>query len=122
MSRSYAAVTTFRTVTRETEFKGVKMMPGDKVRMSTAITSRDPEAWTNPNEVDFNRKPGHLAYGSSSHRCMGTPLARRAHIIAMDPLLTEVTAIRVAPDGASPYSLGHILKVTARPAWWCMQA
>src|SRR3546814_8528777 len=59
MMRAYAAVTTFRTVTRETEFKGVKMMPGDKVAMSTAITSRDPEAWTNPNEVDFNRKPGH---------------------------------------------------------------
>src|SRR3546814_5008481 len=50
MMRAYAAVTTFRTVTRETEFKGVKMMPGDKVAMSTAITSRDPETWTNPNE------------------------------------------------------------------------
>src|SRR3546814_20574478 len=77
MMRAYAAVTTFRTVTRETEFKGVKMMPGDKVAMSTAITSRDPEAWTNPHEVDFNRKPGHLAFGSSSHRCLGMHLARR---------------------------------------------
>src|SRR3546814_16705415 len=76
MMRAYAAVTTFRTVTRETEFKGVEMMPGDKVAMSTAITSRDPEAWTNPNEVDFNRKPGHLAFGSSSHRCLGMHLAR----------------------------------------------
>src|SRR3546814_13330342 len=40
MMRAYAAVTTFRTVTRATEFKGVKMMPGDKVAMSTAITSK----------------------------------------------------------------------------------
>src|SRR3546814_841796 len=99
MMRAYAAVTTFRTVTRETEFKGVKMMPGDKVAMSTAITSRDPEAWTNPNEVDFNRKPGHLAFGSSSHRCLRMHFARRELIIAMETMLTELPERSEEHDG-----------------------
>src|SRR5690606_26362472 len=33
MLRAYAAVTTYRTVTRETEFRGVKMLPGDRIAM-----------------------------------------------------------------------------------------
>src|SRR3546814_2480554 len=46
MKRAYEAVTTFRTVNRDTECKGVKMMPGDKVAIYTAITQPDPDEWT----------------------------------------------------------------------------
>src|SRR3546814_14485213 len=101
------------------------MMPGDKVAMSTAITSRDPEAWTNPNEVDFNRKPGHLAFGSSSHRCLGMHLARRELIIAMETMLTELPEFRVDPDGEVPFWLGSEERrvgkecvITCRSRWW----
>lgn len=118
MLRAYAAVTTYRTVTRETEFKGVRMMPGDKVAMSTSITARDPEAWPDPNRVDFNRKPAHLAFGSSSHRCLGMHLARRELIIALETMLRELPEFRLDPEGKVPFWLGNIIQVKALPLIW----
>lgn len=85
--RAYATVTTFRTVTVPTEFGGVKMMPGDKVAMSTMLTGRDPEAWENPDEIRFDRKPRHLTFGGASHRCLGIHLARQEIQIAIDEML-----------------------------------
>jgi len=118
MMRAYAAVTTYRTVTRETEFRGVKMLPGDRIAMSTSITARDPEAWPEPNRIDFDRKPGHLAFGSSSHRCLGMHLARRELIIAIETMLAELPEFRVDPQAEVPFWLGNIIQVKALPLVW----
>lgn len=118
MMRAYAAVTTFRTVTREIEFRGVKMMPGDKVAMSTALTSRDPEAWPDPNKVDFDRRPGHLAFGSSTHRCLGMHLARRELIIGIETMLSELPPFRVDSEAKVPMWLGSIIQCRALPLIW----
>ncbi len=118
MLRAYAAVTTFRTVTRETDFRGVKMMPGDKVAMSTAVSSRDPEAWDQPNEVKFDRKPAHLAFGSSSHRCLGMHLARRELIIALETILEALPNFRIDPSKAVPMWMGHIIQCRELPLVW----
>ncbi|MDB5687874.1 MAG: hypothetical protein JWR77_2463, partial [Rhizorhabdus sp.] len=118
MMRAYAAVTTYRTVTQETEFRGVKMMPGDKIAMSTSLSSRDPEAWPQPNIVDFDRKPGHLAFGSSSHRCLGMHLARRELIIAIETMLAELPEFRVDPTQEVPMWLGNIIQCQSLPLVW----
>jgi cytochrome P450 len=118
MLRAYAAVTTYRTVKQEVEFRGVKMMPGDKIAMSTAISSRDPEAWPEPNIIDFDRKPGHLAFGSSSHRCLGMHLARRELIIALETILAELPEFRIAPGKDVPMWLGNIIQCQALPLVW----
>jgi cytochrome P450 len=98
MLRAYAAVTTFRTCTRETEFRGVKMRPGDKIAMSTALTGLDPEAYEAPGEVRFDRKPSHLTFGSSSHRCLGMHLARRELQIALTEMLAGLPEFRIEPE------------------------
>jgi cytochrome P450 len=118
MMRAYAAVTTYRTVTRETEFCGVKMLPGDKIAMSTAITARDPEAWPAPDMIDFGRKPAHLALGSSSHRCLGMHLARRELIIALEVLLAELPAFRLDPTKQVPIWMGNIIQCKELPLVW----
>lgn len=118
MMRAYAAVTTYRTVTREIDFKGVLMMPGDKVAMSTSITGRDPEAWPDPNRVDFDRRPGHLAFGSSSHRCLGMHLARRELIIAIETLLNALPPFRVDPARPVPIWLGNIIQCRSLQLVW----
>jgi cytochrome P450 len=116
--RAYAAVTTYRTVTRDVEFRGVQMKTGDKITMSTAISSRDPEAWPEPNVIDFNRKPSHLSLGSSSHRCLGMHLARRELIIALETLLTELPEFRVDPDKPVPVWLSNIIQCKELPLIW----
>jgi cytochrome P450 len=118
MMRAYAAVTTYRTVTRDTEFCGVTMKAGDRITMSTAISARDPEAWPEPDTVDFNRKPAHLAMGSSSHRCLGMHLARRELIIAIELLLSELPPFHLDPDKPVPVWLGNIIQCKELPLVW----
>jgi cytochrome P450 len=118
MLRAYAAVTTFRTVTREIEFKGVRMMPGDKVAMSTALTSRDPEAWDDPNQIRFDRRPNHLTFGSSAHRCLGMHLARRELLIALEEMLSSLPEFRLDSAEPVPFWLSHIIQVQKLPLVW----
>jgi cytochrome P450 len=118
MLRAYAAVTTFRTVTRETVFGGVTMMPGDKVAMSTAITGRDPAAWEKPDVVDFDRKPSHLTFGGSSHRCLGMHLARRELLIAIGEILAALPPFHLDAAEPVPFWLGNIIQVQKLPLVW----
>ncbi len=118
MLRAYAAVTTFRTCTRETDFRGVKMMPGDKIAMSTALTARDPEAWDQPQEVRFDRKPNHLTFGSSTHRCLGMHLARRELQVALSEMLTTLPEFRLDPDKPAPFWMGSIIQLEELPLVW----
>lgn len=118
MLRAYAAVTTFRTVTRETEFRGVRMLAGDKVAMSTALTARDPEAWEAPGEIRFDRRPSHLSFGSSSHRCLGMHLARRELLIALQEMLATLPEFGLDPAEPVPFWLGSIIQVQKLPLIW----
>lgn len=118
MLRAYAAVTTFRTVTRETEFRGVKMLPGDKIAMSTSLTSRDPEAWDNPGELRLDRKPSHLTFGSLSHRCVGMHLARRELLIALEEMLALLPEFRIEAGEPVPFWMGGIIQVQKLPLTW----
>ena len=118
LMRAYAAVTTFRTVTRETEFRGVRMLPGDKIAMSTPLAARDPEAWDQPDEIRFDRKPAHLAFGSSTHRCLGMHLARRELLIALQEMLAMLPAFHLDPEQQVPFWLGSIIQVQKLALVW----
>src|SRR5690606_29656576 len=41
MLRAFSAVTTFRTCVKPTQIRGVQIMPGDKVALSTTLANRD---------------------------------------------------------------------------------
>jgi cytochrome P450 len=118
MLRAYAAVTTFRTVTRDVEFKGVTMKAGDKVAVSTTMTSRDPEAWDSPGEIRFDRRPNHLTFGSAIHRCIGMSLARRELQIAIEQMLKQLPTFRIDPKQPTPFWLGSITKVQTLSLVW----
>jgi cytochrome P450 len=118
MLRAYAAVTTFRTVTREVEFHGVRMLAGDKIATSTPLAGRDPEAWSEPDEVRFDRRPAHLTFGGSAHRCLGMHLARRELQIALQEMLASLPQFSLDPDAQVPFWLGSIIQVRALPLVW----
>jgi len=117
MMRAYAAVTTFRTCTKETEFGGVKMMPGDKVMMSTTLAGRDPEEFPNPEQVSFDRKPRLLSWGFGPHMCVGMHLAKREMRIAIEEFVNRIPEFSVKPDHQVEYHLGMIQPVTLPLVW-----
>jgi cytochrome P450 len=117
MMRAYAPVTTFRTCTKETTFKGVKMMPGDKVAMSTTLAARDPEEYESPNEVRFDRKSRTVSFGYGPHLCVGMHLARREMRIAIEEFLRLVPEFSVKPGHVIRRHLGMIQPVELPLAW-----
>ena len=117
LMRAYAPVTTFRTCRRETEFHGVKMLPGDKVMMSTTLAGRDPAEFEAPQEVDFNRRPRHLSFGFGPHMCIGMHLARREMRIALEEFLARVPQFSLKPGHQVEYHLGMIQPVELPLVW-----
>ncbi|MHC0054674.1 cytochrome P450 [Actibacterium sp. D379-3] len=117
MMRAYPAVTTFRTCIKEYEIKGVKMMPGDKVVMSTTLAGRDPEEFENPDEVRFERAARGLSFGYGPHLCVGMHLARREMRIAMEEFLANIPEFRQAEGHVPMTRLGMITPVDLPLRW-----
>ena len=91
--RAYSAVTTFRTCIKPVQIAGVQIMPGDKVAMATTLANRDPEAFSQPNEVQLDRNPRQMTFGYGPHRCVGAPLARRELTTAMEEFLDDDSGV-----------------------------
>jgi cytochrome P450 len=117
MMRAYAAVTTFRTCTKETEFGGVKMMPGDKVAVHTTLAGRDPEEFSEPEQVRFDRNPRHVSWGYGPHMCVGMHLAKREMRIAIEEFVNRIPQFAVKPGHEIEYNLGMIQPVTLPLVW-----
>jgi cytochrome P450 len=117
MMRAYAAVTTFRTCTKETEFGGVKMMPGDKVAVHTTLAGRDPEAFPNPGEVRFDRNPRHVSFGFGPHMCIGMHLAKREMRVAIEEFVARIPQFSLKSGHEIEYHLGMIQPVTLPLVW-----
>jgi cytochrome P450 len=117
MLRAYAAVSTFRTVAQKIEVGGVTMMPGDKVIMSTTLAGRDPEAWADPTNVRFDRKPQHISFANGPHLCLGLHLARRELAVAINRFLNEVPDFRLAAGFEPDFHLGMIQPLALPLVW-----
>jgi cytochrome P450 len=98
--RAYAIVTTNRWVTQDVEVGGQAMKAGDRVICSTPLACLDPAEFENPLTVDIERSPNrHVAFSYGPHRCIGSHLARRELIIAMEEMLKRIPPFRLA-EGA----------------------
>lgn len=66
-----------RVLTRDTEFQGRSLKERDRIMVSYGAANRDPERFTDPNELDVDRKfKNHLTFGWGIHRCAGAYLAQ----------------------------------------------
>ncbi|SCW81035.1 Cytochrome P450 [Sphingobium faniae] len=88
-----------RTVMQETELRGQKLMPGERILLMFASGSYDEERFENPDRVDLDRLNArqHLAFGAGPHRCIGATLGH-AEICTM---------VRVFLSRVSDYSIDN---------------
>jgi cytochrome P450 len=116
--RAYAAVTTFRICVKEVEIAGVRVMPGDRVAMSTTLANRDDSKYDAPNEVRLDRSPSHDSFAHGPHRCVGMHLARRELHVAIEEFLKAIPQFRIAPDAVIVSTLGPIIQPETLPLVW----
>jgi len=90
-----------RTLRRDVELHGETMGEGDVVLVLLGSANRDPEAVPDPEEFDITRSPNpHLTFAAGPHFCLGAPLVRLEHRVAVEELLARVPPFTVDPRSA----------------------
>jgi cytochrome P450 len=104
--RAYGVVTTGRFATKDVTIGGIFVKKGDNVSMPMTAANRDPAEFPDPTDLDFERSPNrHSGFGYGPHRCIGSHLARREAIVAIEEWLARLPPFRVA-EGAQMESSG----------------
>jgi len=108
-----------RTVEKEVELHGVKMMPGDKVTSILPACNFDPDVFPDPTRVDFDRqrKPI-LAFTQGVHSCMGAHLARLEIKVALQEWLKRIPDFEVKPGAEIVYRPGGVVGPKYLPLTW----
>jgi cytochrome P450 len=105
-ARAFSVVSTIRHVASDIDFHGVSMRAGDLVLFPLYLAGRDPKAFTNPHEIDPERRSRALTFASGPHLCLGRELARREMRVALAAFLTRFDNIHVPEDEAYSYHAG----------------
>jgi cytochrome P450 len=86
-----------RAALEDLELGGQVIKAGDCVVISTPAANRDPEKFSNPDDLDVGRATaGHVAFGHGVHQCLGQQLARIEMRIGYAALLARFPTLRLA--------------------------
>ncbi|MCR8693488.1 cytochrome P450 [Rhodococcus pyridinivorans] len=107
-----------RTFSADTQLDGVEFKEGERIWLSWAMANRDPELFTDPNEIDLERKGNrHFSFGLGVHRCIGSNLARTMFKRMLLAVLDRMPDYRCDPEGTVHYeSIGVIQGMRQLPA------
>jgi cytochrome P450 len=99
-----------RTALADIEIAGTTIPKGAPIIVVYASGNRDPNRFTNPDDVDLEREDNeHLGYGSGIHLCFGGPLARLEVQVAVGEFVRRVENPRLVVD-PPPYRHNQIFR------------
>jgi cytochrome P450 len=80
-----------RVVAEDTELGGKVLRRGSDLIILVAAANRDPEQFTDPDDLVLDRDPNHnLGFGWGAHACVGASLARLTCSVALSALLRRI--------------------------------
>lgn len=88
-----------RQATRDVELAGVTIGAGDLVSGVLRSANLDERHWTDPTEIDIDRREGtHAAFALGAHRCLGEWLGRQQVRVGVERVLTRWPDLRLDPE------------------------
>lgn len=117
-ARAFSVVVTHRQVREDFTFHGVEMKAGEEVNLPISLADRDPAVFANPHEVDVDRKPRHINFGTGVHACLGIHLAKRELRIVIEEFLKRFRNIRIKPGETYRYHTGRTFGIDYLPLVW----
>jgi cytochrome P450 len=90
-----------RTVLQDTELAGCPLKQGDKVMLMWASGCRDESVFTDPDRMDFDRRPNpHLGFGDGPHKCVGLNFGKLMLRVVLEEFLARIGPFGLAdPEG-----------------------
>lgn len=120
--RVFPTVLMTRIASRDTEFDGIRIKAGDRVSCPSMVANRDPAEFPDPNRIDLTRENNrHVAFAYGPHRCLGSHLARRELVIAMEEWLKRVPEFRIKPGTAPLTYGGHVFGIEDLQLEWSVR-
>jgi cytochrome P450 len=110
--RAYPTVQMIRVATKDMDFEGAPIRKGDYVSCATMIANRDPAEFDHPERIDLAREDNrHTAFAYGPHRCLGSHLARREIVVALEEWLRRIPDFRIR-EGTAPVTYGgHVFGI-----------
>ena len=111
-----------RAVLADIEIGGEVIRAGEGVLAELATANRDPEAFEDPDRIDFERNArGHLAFSYGPHQCLGHTVARMELEVVFRNLFARFPNLALAVPGEEvplrPHTVG-LFGVEALPVIW----
>ncbi len=98
LMRINAVSNIFRRVTDDCTFRGVTLRRNDRVVLPNTVANRDPRVFADPQTIDLDRAVNvHLTFGVGPHRCIGSHLAKREIMAAMQEWLRRIPDFALDP-------------------------
>ncbi len=117
--RAWSVTFAGRTVEKEIELHGVRMLPGDKVACILPACNFDPHVFANPTVIDFDRpRRPTLAFTVGVHSCMGAHLARLEIKVSLQEWLKRIPDFAVKPGCEIAYRPGGVIGPKALQLVW----
>jgi cytochrome P450 len=88
-----------RLARQDTTVDDVQIAAGTQLTLSMAAGNRDPSRYDRPDEFDVFRKGrAHISFGSGTHVCLGSHLARMETAVVLNAVLDRLPGLRLDPD------------------------
>ncbi len=85
-----------RTALRDAQIAGQTIRAGDKLVMYYGAANRDPRVFEDPDRFDISRRPNpHLAFGTGTHFCVGSHMARLELRVAFSEILRRFPGLQI---------------------------
>jgi len=99
--------TSVTMVNRETlcpvEISGTAIPEGASIVCALGSSNRDRDRYSDPDLFDPDRQgPGHIAFGTGRHQCLGMHLARLELRVGLAAVLARLQNLRLDPDEPEP--------------------
>lgn len=114
---------TFRTSKYPVDVGGERLPEGAKVRVVYASANRDQDRFADADTFRIDRPPAelrrHIAFGSGTHACIGSALARAELRAAIQTLLRRLPGLELDPDKPPQRNLSLTINgFTSVPIRW----
>lgn len=118
MLRRYGISSMLRFVTRDTEFRGVRLNKGERMHVLLPAGNLDPEVYADPDRVELGREEPITTFGVGVHRCLGSHLARIELRTLFEDMLGNWPTFGLDPDDPPVESAGIVFSVDRLPLIW----